>query len=265
MVATTGAVALVGSGEYTAAMNETDAALLATVGGADSAKVALLPTASGLEGDRPAWWNRMGVEHFTALGVRDVRPTQIVDAASAADPVQVDLLRDANFFYFSGGNPQHVVEAMRGSPAWDAIAQALAGGAAIGGCSAGAMMMGGHSLSVRLAFASGQVSWSEALGVVPGVIVFPHFDRMSGFVTGDAFLDILRQLPEDTLALGIDEDTALVRLDPSRPQHWQVMGRQGVTLFTREGKQRTLRAGEVAELPSSPPRPPSRGNGGMWS
>lgn len=44
-----GTVALLGSGEYLPVMNEIDTYLLQTIGGAPAARVALLPTASGLE------------------------------------------------------------------------------------------------------------------------------------------------------------------------------------------------------------------------
>src|SRR5579859_4862201 len=130
-----GALALVGSGEYTDAMLATDEALLDTVGGASGASVVLLPTASGLEPDGPTYWNNLGLSHFRKLGVNDIRPTLILDSASASDPKQVELLRDASFYYFSGGNPQHVIESLRGSPAWEVIAQAQRNGAVLAGCS----------------------------------------------------------------------------------------------------------------------------------
>lgn len=44
-----GALALVGSGEYLPQMDQIDRFLLDTIGGAAGAKVVLLPTASGLE------------------------------------------------------------------------------------------------------------------------------------------------------------------------------------------------------------------------
>jgi cyanophycinase len=246
-----GAVALVGSGEYTAAMDETDAALLATVGGVGTARVALLPTASGLEVNGPTHWNSMGLDHFAGLGVADVRATQIVDAASAASPLQLELLRDANFFYFSGGDPAHIIATLRGSPAWELIAAAHARGAVLAGCSAGAMMLGGRTLSIRSAMASGTLQWGEALGVVPGVIVFPHFDRMASFAGEDRFRAVLDGIPADLVALGVDEDTALVRLAPATgnaPARWRVMGRQTVTVFAPGAAPRRLGAGDEVEL-----------------
>src|SRR5579875_2071202 len=121
-----GPVALVGSGEYTPAMDETDRHLLALIGGPERARVALLPTASGLEPSRPAYWNDLGLAHFRALGVADVRATTILDAAGARDPAQLALLRDATFFYLSGGDPVHLIASLRDSPAWEIIARAHA-------------------------------------------------------------------------------------------------------------------------------------------
>ncbi len=64
-----GAIALVGSGEYLDFMNSTDTYLLETLGGANDARVALLPTASGLESGGPKYWNELGLSHFKKLGV----------------------------------------------------------------------------------------------------------------------------------------------------------------------------------------------------
>src|SRR6476661_7464628 len=102
---TPGALALVGSGEYTRAMNETDLALLDTVGEPPAARVVVLPTAAGLEDpSSPARWARMGVGHFTDLGAR-VQAAMILNRTDAEDPQWLPMLEEANFIYFSGGNP----------------------------------------------------------------------------------------------------------------------------------------------------------------
>jgi cyanophycinase len=245
-----GAVALVGSGEYTDAMNETDSYLLKTIGGAHAARVVVLPTASGLEPGSPQRWNSMGVAHFQALRVADVRASMIVDRASAADEAQLALLRDADLYYFSGGNPQYVVETLRDTPAWEIIAQAHASGAVLAGCSAGAMMLGGRTMSLRVAM-TGLIEWKEALGVVPRCIVFPHFDRMPGFLTAPVVRRLLGGIPAGCVGLGIDEDTALVRVAPpdaAGSARWRVMGRQAVTLFEGTAPSKVLRAGAEITL-----------------
>jgi len=249
---TPGAVALVGSGEYTDAMNKTDLQLLETLGGPAAARVVLLPIASGLETNGPSHWNGMGQRHFTALGVGDICPSLIIDAASAADPAQLDLLRGANFFYFSGGNPQHVIASLRGSPAWDLILSAYQRGAVMAGCSAGAMAMSGYTITARLSFTNDAISFVPSLGVVPQVIVFPHFDRMMGRLGKLALQTRLLTAPQGSYPVGIDEDTALVRLAPPDTTigkaTWRVIGRQSVTIFWPGTSPQTLSTGEEVEL-----------------
>lgn len=250
-----GALALVGSGEYTDAMLETDAALLSAIGGAAGARVALLPTAAGLEANGPTYWNTLGLSHFQKLGVGEIRPTLILDRASADDPQQVELLRGANFFYFSGGNPQHLIESLQGSVAWEVIAGAQATGAALAGCSAGAMAMSGYTIPLR-ALLTGLISggpgdWLPALATVPQVVVFPHFDRMPSAVRDPMLRRLAHAAPAGVTLVGVDEDTALVRLDaPSdgAAQTWRVMGRQGVHLFHAGATAQTLHAGETVTL-----------------
>jgi cyanophycinase len=247
-----GAMALVGSGEYTDAMIETDRYLLGTLGGPEMARVALLPTASGLEPESPRYWNDLGLKHFAALGVRDIRPTWILDAKTAHDPEQVRLLEGASFYYLSGGNPAHTINSLRGTPAWDVMARAHARGAALAGCSAGAMALAGATAHLRTLLAGGRADWLDGLGAAPRLVVFPHFDRAFGVVSKSALRSHLLTVPEGRIAVGIDEDTALVRIEapdtPDGTARWRVMGRQTVTVFHRDAPAQTLRAGEEVIL-----------------
>lgn len=250
-----GALALVGAGEYTDAMLETDAALLATVGGAALARVALLPTAAGLEENGPTYWNNLGLEHFTRLGVGEIRPTLILDRVSADDPAQIELLQGVDFYYFSGGSPQHLIDSLRGTAAWEVIAQAQAAGAVLAGCSAGAMAMSGYTIPLRALLSGvltgGPGDWLPALATVPQVVVFPHFDRMPGAVRDPMLRRLAHAAPDGVTLVGVDEDTAFVQLRPAATvgaQTWQVMGRQSVHLFRKGDEPQTLRAGETATL-----------------
>lgn len=252
-----GSLALVGSGEYTAAMNDTDAYLLQTVGGPEAARVVLLPTASGLEAGSPARWNEQGRRHFASLGVADIRLSAILDRANAFDAAQLDLLRGGTFYYFSGGAPGHVTESLRGTPAWEIIYEAHRNGAVLAGCSAGAMAFGGQTASLRRAMTSAppatgtESAFVDALGVVPHLIVFPHFDRMAGFVGQQAFNNLLTAIPPGRTVLGVDEDTALVRVaygGPDASDRWRVMGRQTVTIFAAGATAQVLRPGDEVDV-----------------
>lgn len=240
MTPTPGPLALLGSGEYTPAMDSTDRLLLETIG-RPSPRVALIPTASGLEEGSPERWNGMGERHFARLGVTAL-PVPLIARRDAFDAGVLDLLGQADLFYFSGGNPEHLIECLHESPAWGVITRRHAEGAGVAGCSAGAMMMGGYTLRVR-AVAQGQPPrWIAALGLADSLVIMPHFDRMAGFVGPELFRQILASAPAHARLVGIDEDTALVRLRPGEP--WQVSGRQTVSLLEPDGAARVFRHGD---------------------
>lgn len=227
-----GALALVGSGEYLEAMNETDLNLLATLGGPEQARVVLIPTASGLEAGMPRYWSDLGLAHFGRLGAK-VEEVWLVERAHAADPAILDVLSQANFFYFSGGNPVYLTETLQDTPAWEIISKAHLRGAVLAGCSAGAMAFGGYTLSVRAMMQGQPPQWVAALGMLPGVATIPHFDRMANFITPELFKAVVASAPVGVTLLGVDEDTALVLLPDGG---WQVMGRQSVSVFDRGGE-----------------------------
>lgn len=239
-----GPIALLGSGEYTAAMDATDRRLLAALG-VSRPRVALIPAASGLEPGMPARWNQMGVEHFGGLGAEPL-PLDLVGRDDSFRNDILEQLRGADLFYFSGGNPEHLVETLRDTPALAVIAERRLAGAGIAGCSAGAMMMSGYTLRVRAVAAGNPPHWIEAIGVAPQVTVMPHFDRMAGFVGDEVFRAIVQSAPAGIQLVGIDEDTALIRLAPDGP--WQVSGRQTVVLLDRAGVRLSYREGEVVPL-----------------
>ena len=247
-----GAIALVGSGEYLDAMNTTDSYLLDTLGGAASTRVVLLPTASGREANGPTYWNDLGLRHFTNLGVQDIRPTHIIDRASADDPKQLALLRDADFYYFSGGDPQQIIATMRDMPAWEIITSAYQRGAVLAGCSAGAMAIGGYTISIRQIMQSGHSAWVKALAIVPQIVVFPHFDRMASFISKVVFQGLLSTLPDGHTIVGVDENTALVRIavdgDGTGKGLWRVMGQQTVKVFAKGQSMHTLQVGDEIAL-----------------
>jgi cyanophycinase len=235
-----GPIALVWSGEYLPQMENVDRMLLEHVGGA-SARVVLLATAAGLEPPvSPQRWSRMGVEHFARLGAR-AEPVGILVREDAFDPQWLPALEAADFIYFSGGSPQHLIQTMEHSPAWDVIRARHAGGAALAGCSAGAMAFGALTLQPRTLWRRGPgdgeaPNWYPALGLLGRVIVLPHFDRMAARM-GQPTLGLLAaSVPAGMTMIGVDEDTALVRVDDHTPAAWQVMGRQGVSVFGPDGQ-----------------------------
>jgi cyanophycinase len=239
-----GPIALVGSGEYLPHMEDVDRLLLAQVGGT-SARVVVLPTAAGLEEPAsPQRWARGGVSHFTRLGAK----TQAVDVLvrdHAFDGRWLPFLEQADLIYFSGGSPRHLVETLEGSPAWEVIHARHVAGAVLAGCSAGAMAFGGLTLQPRRLWTTRtgdgtqpEVTWHPALGLVPWLVVLPHFDRWLSRMGRDTLARLAVALPERMTLIGVDEDTALVSFDgcatSSEPSEWTVLGRQGVSIIDAE-------------------------------
>jgi cyanophycinase len=212
---TPGPIALIGSGEYLPVMLDIERELIA----GRPPRYVQIPTAAALEGDAVlAKWTRMGIEQAGRLGVEAV-PLVVRGRDEADDPRLVEQVRGAGLVYMSGGNPAHLAASLRGSAVWGAIVEAWQGGAALAGCSAGAMVMTDRVPHVRALHRP----FDPGLGLLPHVRVIPHFDKMLGWAP-DILTRMLVHAPEGVVVLGIDEDTALV----GGPHEWQVQGRQSV-------------------------------------
>jgi cyanophycinase len=226
-----GTVALVGAGEYLPEILPVDKKLLERVNGAPS--VVVVPTASAPDGEGvPERWARMGVEHFAQLGVT-AEPIMLLNRADAENVEIATRLANANFIYFSGGKPRYLLETLQDTASWQAILNVFAAGGIVAGCSAGAMVLGSEVFDFPQVWRT-----IPALGLVPGIAVIPHFDELPSWLAGT----IARSKHKVTV-IGIDGATALVGSD----DQWFVYGRGGVTVFTKNGKQRYTE-GEVVPL-----------------
>lgn len=233
-----GPVALVGAGEFTPAMAGVDAELLAATG-RTRPRVAIVPTASFPDGEETFLrWAAMGVHHFSALGA-EVEAVLVRDRGAALDQENAQALGEADLVYFSGGRPEYLLRTFRDTPACAAVLAAHARGGVLAGCSAGAMVLAARQLEPRRARLPLPFRWQEALGVVDGVAVIPHYDRLP---EPFAALVALRA-PRDTVVLGIDEDTAVVGRDGA----WQVRGHARVTVW-RDRRRTRHRAGDSFRL-----------------
>jgi cyanophycinase len=235
-----GPLALVGSGEYLPVMEAVERRLME----GRAPRFVQLATAAAPEGvDSLARWHRKGAESAERLGVEQV-VVPVVDRISADDEAVAGLVEDAGLVYLSGGNPPFLADTLRDTAVWAAIERAWRGGAALAGCSAGAMALCGEVPSVRRPF-TGPV---DGLGAAPGLTVLPHFDRFAKRLP----VKVLRAMSSRTdgvVALGIDEETALVGGRREDPEEWEVVGRQSVWLLTADGREEHP-AGSVVRLPA---------------
>jgi len=220
---TRGPLVLCGSGEFTRAMVDVDRAILTDIG--SRVRVAIVPTAAGLEATPKAWIER-GTAHFAALGA-DVTGVMVLDRGDAEDSRHAASIANVDWIYFSGGKPGYIVETLSGTPFWSAVVARHRAGAVLAGASAGAMMLGGRTFhfpdGVDETGLPRRVAVRDALGLLPGVVVAPHFDA----VPFELWRTWYRVWLEHDRMLGIDEDTAIVE----RADGWNVVGKGRAVIF----------------------------------
>ena len=214
-----GPLALVGSGEYLPQMASVEAGLLA----GRPPRYVQLATAAVPDGPAVVQrWHRLGMAQAARLGVEGV-VLAVSDRSDADDPALAAQVAGAGLVYLSGGHPGYLADTLRGSAMWAAIVAAWQAGAAVAGCSAGAMALTSWVPALR---GPRQGGGTEGLGLLPHLRVIPHFDAFSrrspDFV--DRFLS-----PDDgaVTVVGVDEETALV----GGPVSWEVEGRQSAWLL----------------------------------
>ncbi|ASY14934.1 cyanophycinase [Candidatus Planktophila dulcis] len=205
-----GAIALVGSGEYSVQMQELETQLLhRAISKGKRNTFIQIPTASSHEGDASREkWKRLGQEQSDRIGSECIY-LPIHERDDAFNAEFVDAIKDAGLIYFSGGDPHRVAEIYRNSPVWQKIVEEWRTGTSLAGCSAGAMAFGGSIMGLR------RSQHSEGLALLPDIEVIPHYDKMLGWLPDRVAAFIAQSITKGTL-LGIDENTALVLTDAWR-------------------------------------------------
>jgi len=154
-------IAITGSGEYLEPIRKYDQFLLSKLN--EKPKVVTFPTAAGLESEeRLKYWENLATNHFKSLSVdhinfnarnrNDLNSKEVLDAVS-----------NANFIYFSGGNPSHLYSSIKDSLFENEMKSLLNRKGILAGCSAGAMI-----------FANKMIKGS-GLGYINNSIVIPHY------------------------------------------------------------------------------------------
>jgi cyanophycinase-like exopeptidase len=243
---------LVGAGEFTPAMDETDTYLLSLL---DSEglprRVAIVPTAAGQEPDYQKWIDA-GIDHFTRLGAQPfgvlvLRPGDAEDAGLLAP------LKDASFVYFSGGDPGYLCQALQCAPVGGSLlAQTVRHlyetGRIVAGCSAGALALGAYlpANAIQIFETGADPVYVPGMRLV-GYTVFPHFDEASRDEP-EALRRLLDGMPPGVRQayLGIDANTALTLLDE---RQGRVFGAGALHLF-HHGTERTYASGQSLLLPA---------------
>jgi cyanophycinase len=235
---TPGPLALVGSGEYLPSMLSIERSLL----DGRPPRYVQIPTAASAEGpDRLQYWIDLGRAQADRLGVSSV-PLVVRNRDEASDPSVVAQIAGAGLIYLSGGSPRLLASVLRDTPLLDAIVAEWRGGAALAGCSAGAMAMATIVPDLR------RSSSSPGFGITPNLQVLPHFDKMMGWIPDFMTRPFLRPRPGVTL-VGVDEETALVGIATGdrAPVEYQVQGRQSAWILG-DGKRQEFPAGSTLRI-----------------
>ncbi len=211
---------------------------------ATTLRVVILPTAAarGLPDRAAATGQAAFVRRADATARRvAVEVARIVDAASAADPTEVERIATADLIHLPGGDPDLVPAILGGSPAFAALVAAWERGAVIAGASAGAMALAEWTWT-----SSGGI---RGLGLVRGIAVVPHYDDVRR-TSWQATLDELA--PGGIGYLGLDERTGVISVPNGPDSHdWRVAGEGAVSWFARGAVEPIIgRHGDVLRLPA---------------
>jgi cyanophycinase len=236
-----GLLVLAGSGEYTPAMDPVDRFLLEHSAGKP---VRLIATSCAQEGlDVMDKWERMGAAHFRNLGV-EALPLRIVDSEDANKTEHAEAISAAGVVWFSGGSPIYLAQAFADTLAFRALEAANRAGVAVAGSSGGLGVLNANVPSPDPNVATG----TTALGLAAPVRALAHFDRMEA--RRPEFIDrILSNLQPGQMAVGLDEDTAVVWTE----RRWQVMGHKRAVVFS-DGERVTFKHGDVVDILPTPLR-----------
>ena len=213
-----GSLALVGSGEYLPAMAQFENSLFDD--GVKNGKRPIyvqIPTAAGKESaDRLEYWKQLGKSQADRLGVDSIF-LPIFNREDAYNPEYVSLIHNSALMYMSGGDPHHLAETLMDTPLWNAMQENWRTGASLAGCSAGAMVLSSHIPNFRLL----KKSPTAGLNLLPEIRVIPHFNKFFKWIPESA-AKVLLHVPDDSVLIGVDEMTAIVKR--SGDEHWVVVG-----------------------------------------
>ena len=213
-----GSLALVGSGEYLPAMAAFEKSLIDD--GVKNGKQEIyiqIPTAAGRESEsRLNYWRELGKTQADSLSVKSIY-LPIYTREDAHNPEYIEQIKNSALIYMSGGDPHYLAETLIGTPLWDAIYENWQSGGSLAGCSAGAMVLSAQIPNFRFS----KKEPTTGLNLIPNIRVIPHFNKFFKWIPESA-AKILLHVPDNTILIGVDELTAIVKR--SGDEHWHVYG-----------------------------------------
>ena len=152
-------IAITGSGEFLPGIKDADISLISNI---DNPYILSFATAAGKESiEKQDYWKKLAINHFKSIGV----PHKHIDAKNKDeidDEQVINEMSKANFVYFSGGNPQHLINSISVNKFMNELIRIRKNGI-LAGCSAGAMIMGKKMIKGR------------GLNFIKNSIIIPHY------------------------------------------------------------------------------------------
>lgn len=236
-----GTVTLIGSGEFSEAMGRVYRAILARLPIEPNA--VFLDTPAGFEVNADAISAKAADYFSQRLGLSLQLAGYKSKSRATALAVETALhgLRRADFIFAGPGSPSYAIRNWKHTPVWDTVLNRFQNGAHLVFASAAAIAASASALPVYEIYKAGaDPHWLDGLNLFAALgmnlAIVPHWNNAEGgtydtrfcFMGELRFRELERQLPGDTIVLGIDEYTACV-FDLSA-QTCHVMGAGNVTL-----------------------------------
>lgn len=201
-----GLICLQGGGEFSSGCRRMDARVVRRVGDGVGSPHVVVTALAGAPGREAQTAEQHGVEHYRSLG------THAVAAPDARHDPEGALaaLRAADLVVLPGGSPSRLLEALRQTPVGAWLVEAVSGGVAVSGASAGAMVLCGWTVLPDQTGPHG-IAVVPGLGLVDDVVVVPHWS--GGGSRADWLRAIVASVPENTEVLGLPEESGVFLLD----------------------------------------------------
>lgn len=265
-----GAVTLIGSGEFSAAMARMYRALLARLPAAPAA--VFLDTPAGFELNADAIYFK-AAEYFSkrldlVLARASFKNKTRATALESADAL--NALRRADFIFAGPGSPSYAIRNWRATPVWETVRQRFENGAQLVFASAAAIATSAFALPVYEIYKAGDdLFWLDGLDLFAALdmrlAIVPHWNNSEGgtydtrfcFMGETRFRELEKLLARDVVVLGLDEYTACI-FDLSA-QACRVMGAGKVTI-RRDNQEWAYASGETFPFARLRPRAQAREN-----
>jgi cyanophycinase len=202
-----GVLVAIGGGEDKTSQSEILQRVL-ELSSSDNREVGVVTTASSIPDEVFPTYEQV----FTQLGAAAVRHIDVRTREEAAEDRFLDVLRQCDIIFMSGGDQLRLTHILGGSPLLNAMRERLAEGAVVAGTSAGAAAQSATMIyegAAADALRKGAVKMSAGFGFVEGVVIDSHFLERGRFTR---LIEVGAANPE-FLGIGIGEDAGAIFYD----------------------------------------------------